>query len=69
MMKQEKITRDELLAMKVGEKRTFQMTRPEACQTARVTVGQLKGLNKGSWEVHCTIEMKQRGEVEITRIA
>ena len=48
-MVQEKVTRQELMAMNVGQTRIFTLIRPESLQSVASTLNQLKNERKGEW--------------------
>ena len=50
-MKQEKVSRDELLAMHIGQTRIFALNNPTKLQSAATTCNQLKNEQKGEWTI------------------
>ena len=48
-MAQEKVTRDELVAMHIGQTRIFTLTNPTKLQSVATTLNQLKNERKGEW--------------------
>lgn len=50
MTTQEKVTRKELLEMKVGEEKTFCLSDKTKLQSAASTMNQLKNEGKGEWK-------------------
>lgn len=64
-MKQEKVTRKELLSMRVGSTRCFQLTDISKIGTPSVTTTQLKNLGCGQWTVR---KDRKSVSVSITRI-
>ena len=48
-MKQEKVSRDELLSMHIGQTRIFTLTNPTKLQSVATTLNQLKNERKGEW--------------------
>lgn len=60
-MIQEKVTRKELLEMKVGEDKTFCLSDRTKLQSAASTMNQLKNESKGEWK-----HSKNYGDVSIT---
>jgi hypothetical protein len=64
-MKQEKVTRKELLAMEIGATSTFFLIKPEKLQSVASTCSQLKNEGKGEWSVDKDYE---HTAVKVTRI-
>jgi hypothetical protein len=50
-MAQEKVTREELLKMKIGQTCIFTLTNPTKLQSAATTCNQLKNEQKGEWSI------------------
>ena len=50
-MAQEKVSRDELLEMHIGQTRIFTLNNPTKLQSAAVTCTQLKNEQKGEWSI------------------
>jgi hypothetical protein len=48
-MAQEKVTREELIEMHVGQTRIFSLTNPTKLQSVATTLNQLKNERKGMW--------------------
>jgi len=48
-MAQEKVTRDELVGMHIGQTRIFTLTNPTKLQSVATTLNQLKNERKGEW--------------------
>ena len=48
-MEQEKVTREELIEMHVGQTRIFSLTNPTKLQSVATTLNQLKNERKGMW--------------------
>lgn len=48
-MAQEKVTREELIDMHVGQTRIFSLTNPTKLQSVATTLNQLKNERKGMW--------------------
>jgi hypothetical protein len=65
-MAQEKVTRKELLEMKVGEKKTFCLSDRTKLQSAASTMNQLKNEGKGEWKHTKDYEDVS---IEVTRMA
>ena len=66
MTTQEKVTRKELLEMKVGEEKTFCLSDKTKLQSAASTMNQLKNEDKGEWKHTKNYE---EVSITITRIA
>ena len=66
MATQEKVTRKELLDMKVGEKKTFCLNGKNKLQAAATTMNQLKNEDKGEWKHTKNYE---EISIEVTRMA
>lgn len=60
-MTQEKVTREELIAMEIGEEKTFYLTEKTKLQSTATTLTQLKNEDKGEWK-----HTKNYEEVSIT---
>lgn len=67
-MKQTKVTKEELQAIKIGETKRFELTESSKCASVQAYVNQLKGANGGEYKCHCTTEMRQQGVIEVTRV-
>ena len=65
-MTQEKVTRKELLEMKVGEEKTFCLSDRKKLQSAASTMNQLKNEGKGEWKHTKDYEDVS---IEVTRMA
>lgn len=65
-MAQEKVTRNELRDMHIGQTRIFTLTDPKKVTSAKVTAKQLKDEKEGEWKVSPDYEACA---VSITRIA
>lgn len=65
-MAQEKVTRNELREMHVGQTRIFTLTDPKKVTSAKVTAKQLKDEKEGEWLVKPDYK---ECAVSITRIA
>lgn len=65
-MTQEKVSRNDLLEMKVGEEKTFCLSEKEKLQSVASTMNQLKNLGKGEWKHTKNYE---EVSITITRIA
>ena len=63
-MKQEKVTRKELLEMQIGSTNTFLLTKAEKLQSVASTCSQLKNEGKGEWSV---IKDYEKTAVIVTR--
>ena len=50
-MPQEKVSRDELLEMHIGQTRIFTLTNPTKLQSAATQCNQLKNERKGEWTI------------------
>lgn len=50
-MAQEKVTRNELLEMHIGQTRIFTLTNPTKLQSVATTCNQLKNEQKGEWSI------------------
>ena len=48
-MAQEKVTRDELVGMHIGQTHIFTLTNPTKLQSVATTLNQLKNERKGEW--------------------
>ena len=48
-MAQEKVTREELIEMHIGQTRIFTLTNPTKLQSVATTLNQLKNERKGEW--------------------
>lgn len=74
MNKQERVTRDELRGMSVGESRTFYLPGAGQCVSASMTACQLgmevaKDTGKNyKFGCKCRASQKMRGEITITRL-
>lgn len=67
-MKQEKVTKEELMSIGIGETKRFELTESGKCASVASLVNQLKGDNKGAYKCHCTTEMRKQGVIEVTRV-
>lgn len=63
-MKQEKVTRKELMEMQIGSTNTFLLTKAEKLQSVASTCSQLKNEGKGEWSV---IKDYEKTAVIVTR--
>lgn len=63
-MKQEKVTRKELMDMQIGSTNTFLLTKAEKLQSVASTCSQLKNEGKGEWSV---IKDYEKTAVIVTR--
>ena len=50
-MAQERVSRDELLEMRIGQTRIFTLTNPTKLQSAATQCNQLKNEQKGEWTI------------------
>lgn len=64
-MAQEKVTREELLAMKIGETCVFTLVNKTKLQSVASTLTQLKNEEKGEWTHH---KDYVSSTIEVTRV-